>query len=334
MGLTLGAFDENGDLVATVLVEVDIAALSAYLTGLPLGGEGEAFILSHGRRVVAAPASYRDTLARVEEKTGMAPTAAGIGLPTPSVGSGVHEDGRYRVLETAFSGADDEAWTLVLRADATKLSPGLSAFRRTLTWYFAALAALTILSGLIIIWLRKPMQRLRAHASTDPLTGLANRREFVDRGEQIVDAAIRRGESVVVMMMDLDRLKSVNDRLGHSQGDAVLRAAADALADATGSRDVAARLGGDEFAVIRWLAPGDDAEAVVEDIRGRVAESVRDVAADDADPDGGVGASVGYAVGGSRRDTLTRLLERADDALIAGKRVSRGATYGGGTGKA
>ncbi len=328
VGVSMGSFERDGTLSAVVLVEIDIAALSAYLTGLPLGGDGEAFILSADRRVVAAPLAYQDTVSRVEKETGMAPTAEDLGLgDSGTAANGVYEDGDYRVLETRFSGDAETTWTLQLRADASQLSPGLTAFQRTLTWYFTVLAALTVFSGFVIIWLRKPMLRLKAHASTDPLTGLANRREFALRGEQIVDAAVRRHEHVVVMMMDLDRLKSVNDRLGHAQGDAVIRAAAEALGEVSNSRDLAARLGGDEFALIRWLAPGEDAETVAEDVRRRVADRVREIAGEGDDADDGVGASIGFAVGGNRRDTLTRLLDRADDALIAGKQVGRGATY-------
>jgi len=327
-GMAVGAYDASGTLRATVLVELDIAAISAYLTGLPLGGDGEAFILSEGRRVVAAPLAYRDMLESVERDTGMAPAAEDIGLGSPAPGDdGVYEDGPHRTLDTPFGETTSLPWTLQLRADSAQLSPGLTAFQRTLTWYFAVVAALTVISGLVIVGLRRPMLRLRAHASTDPLTGLANRREFVARGDQIVDAATKRGERVVVVMMDLDRLKDVNDRLGHATGDAAIRSAAEALGSASGSRDVVARLGGDEFAVVRWLAPDDDAAAIVEAMRLRVARSLQEYAPDDDAEDSLLGATAGYAQGGQRRDTLSRLLERADDALIAGKRVARGATY-------
>ena len=105
------------------------------------------------------------------------------------------------------------------------------------------------------------MDRLRrlaaehAHeALHDPLTGLPNRRAFMDA----VEAAMHRGETAAVLLLDLNDFKDVNDTLGHSAGDRLLTVTGHRLTDeCTGpGKGIVARLGGDEFAV---LLPGVDA---------------------------------------------------------------------------
>lgn len=108
---------------------------------------------------------------------------------------------------------------------------------------------------------------IRHLAYYDPLTGLPNRRLFRDRLEQTRTAALRSGELFGLMYLDLDRFKEVNDTLGHSVGDQLLKAAAQRIADCLRKADTMARLGGDEFAVI--IAEAARAEDV-----SRVAEKI------------------------------------------------------------
>lgn len=94
------------------------------------------------------------------------------------------------------------------------------------------------------------VDRARASALRDPLTGLANRQLFADRVDRALASARRRDRSVAVCYLDLDGFKDVNDTLGHEVGDAVLRRVAERLRDTVRGEDALARLGGDEFAVL------------------------------------------------------------------------------------
>lgn len=97
-------------------------------------------------------------------------------------------------------------------------------------------------------------------AYSDALTTLSNRRRFTEDMRQLMEYSRRHGTRFALVLIDIDRFKTVNDRLGHDAGDAVLRAAAERLRAVTGGDDRVARLGGDEFAVL--LADATDSGRV------------------------------------------------------------------------
>lgn len=96
----------------------------------------------------------------------------------------------------------------------------------------------------------RQLRRERELARSDALTGLANRRLFVQRCDIELERSRRYGHSLGMLYLDLDNFKQLNDRLGHAAGDQALIAVAEALRDVTRSADLVARLGGDEFAVL------------------------------------------------------------------------------------
>ncbi|HZO62661.1 MAG TPA: GGDEF domain-containing protein [Gaiellaceae bacterium] len=100
----------------------------------------------------------------------------------------------------------------------------------------------------------------------DELTGLFNRRGLLVVGEQALYRARRDGRAVVLLFLDLDGLKRINDTHGHGTGDEVLRAVADVLRTAVRESDIAARIGGDEFGLLLF-ADGESTEHVVERIQ-------------------------------------------------------------------
>ena len=94
------------------------------------------------------------------------------------------------------------------------------------------------------------LQLLHSMALTDELTGLQNRRGFLRSGARLLESAAHKLHGAVLIYVDVDNLKHVNDSLGHEVGDVLLRRAAQVLRDASGSHAVIGRLGGDEFAVL------------------------------------------------------------------------------------
>jgi diguanylate cyclase (GGDEF)-like protein len=148
----------------------------------------------------------------------------------------------------------------------------------------------------------------RVLAATDELTGGPNRRAFLDRLALAVQRA-GQGEPAVVLLVDLDGFKAVNDRDGHAAGDVVLKDVATALSGAVRDTDTVARLGGDEFAVLARTGPDLTGEALAERVRAAVA--ARGAAR-------GVTASVGLAtleVG----DDVESVLHRADEGMYRAK---------------
>ncbi len=112
-------------------------------------------------------------------------------------------------------------------------------------------------------------EELRHLATHDVLTGVANRRWFADRLQHVGDADDR--GTIAIVFCDVDRLKEVNDTLGHAAGDAVLTAVAERLASAIRASDDIGRLGGDEFVVLlEGVASAADLQAIAEKIRRQV----------------------------------------------------------------
>ena len=114
----------------------------------------------------------------------------------------------------------------------------------------AALAATAIRNQRLVEEIRRSEERLAYQAFHDPLTDLANRALFLERVSAALARAGASPDTVAVLFLDLDNFKTVNDSLGHSEGDRLLVAAAERLLNATRGCDTVARLGGDEFAVL------------------------------------------------------------------------------------
>ena len=155
-------------------------------------------------------------------------------------------------------------------------------------------------------------ERLAQLATTDMLTGLHNRRGFLDAAE-----TARAEAEGVVLMLDLDHFKAVNDVHGHAVGDACLQAIARKIEASVRCGDVVGRLGGEEFAIYLVDAPVSAARRIGE----RLAEGVR-VTIDER----GVEVIVTVSVGGAPTNlggSLADLLAKADRALYAAKDAGR-----------
>jgi diguanylate cyclase (GGDEF)-like protein len=153
-------------------------------------------------------------------------------------------------------------------------------------------------------------------ARTDPLTGLPNRRAFLERVSDELARGRRTRRPVSVAYLDLDNFKRLNDKLGHPEGDQFLRDVADAIRETVRSSDVAARLGGDEFAVLFAEAR----RSAVEPLALRLLQRLQ--ALGERHPELDLGASIGMAWFDEPPKTAEELLERADRAMYDAK--SRG----------
>lgn len=174
--------------------------------------------------------------------------------------------------------------------------------------------------GVILAVARQALRTVAELATTDPLTGLANRRQFEELAKRELARARREEHPVAVAYFDVDELKARNEALGHRAGDALLSSFAEVARDSLRATDVLARLGGDEFAA---LFPGSDhptAEAAIERIR----EALR-VAADPPITFS-AGVVAGPVVDGA---TVHDLLQAADEAMFAAKAAGKDRTVAG-----
>jgi diguanylate cyclase (GGDEF)-like protein len=156
---------------------------------------------------------------------------------------------------------------------------------------------------------------LRA-ARYDELTGLPNRRLFQDRIKSAVARCVRNQRPMAVLYIDVDDFKQVNDTLGHSTGDLLLREVARRLQHCVRETDTVARMGGDEFVVLlEDLQTPDDARAIADKIRGTMRQPI--------EIDGRmlrIMASIGIALYPEHGREIEQLLKHADNAMYTDKR--------------
>lgn len=119
-------------------------------------------------------------------------------------------------------------------------------------------------------WLQRLVDALCDLSSRDALTGLANRRQFDLALERETDRVARSGEAALVLLLDIDHFKRVNDTYGHAAGDMVLQAVARTLQECVRPMDTVARYGGEEFAIVLPNCPPAFAQAAAERVRRAV----------------------------------------------------------------
>lgn len=156
--------------------------------------------------------------------------------------------------------------------------------------------------------------RLANLAATDALTGIRNRRTFLEEAQQAVQRCAAQDAPVSALFIDIDHFKAINDQLGHAAGDQVISEVAAAIVEQTRGEDVVGRMGGEEFAVLVTTSPLHTALEVAERLRRRVGTIHH--------PQGRVSVSLGLAEW-NRKESLASLLERADWAMLEAKRRGR-----------
>ena len=197
----------------------------------------------------------------------------------------------------------------------------------------AALVAIALLVCCLMVYTvyiqRRAFARVHAHsnaldqqAAQDALTGLPNRRRLLSAIDKLSNQA---GDSrrVALLYLDIDGFKNVNDALGHSAGDVLLRRLAESLRAATRQNDMLARVGGDEF-VLLAADCGDDSQ--LRDLAERLLASVRAVGEREYGGRFSIGVSIGIATFPDRVKSVGALLDVADAAMYVAKRSGR-STY-------
>lgn len=157
-------------------------------------------------------------------------------------------------------------------------------------------------------------------AVTDPLTGLKNRRYAMSSLARIAESSHRSGQPFAVMMLDLDWFKRVNDEFGHPAGDAVLKDAAQRIANGVRTDDVVARLGGEEFIVVMPDTAPEAAQAAGERLRQTIETVAFEIAGVETPLDLTVSIGIAVAAGGTAAEELIR---EADRALYSAKSEGR-----------
>lgn len=187
-------------------------------------------------------------------------------------------------------------------------------------WTNAAIRLITYtLAALFAAHARSQISRERERAILDSLTGLHNRRAFLEVGVAEVNRAKRYKHPLAVIFIDLDNFKSLNDTMGHDAGDAALRMTAEALGGSLRASDCVARLGGDEFAV---LLPEVAFDSAVE--TGRKLSFAVNAALDSFAP---VKCSLGVAWFSGTDHSFTDMVKAADKLMYEAKAGGKNAIH-------
>ena len=273
-------------------------------------------------RVTDGPEEPLYTSPQIETILGYAPEEWMEGRLWPKR---LHPDDRERVLaaDERFEGGTDEVFDEEYR---------LLAKDGRVVWVRDEAVVLRDGEGKPLYWQgimhdvterREAEERLEYQAFHDGLTGLPNRRLFLDRlGHALARTQRRRGKRVAVLFMDLDEFKVVNDSLGHGTGDKLLVAVSERLKGCLRHEDTLARFGGDEFTVLL-----EDIEDPDEPMR--VAKRIIDKLRDPLELDGRglyARASIGIALGEDRTKNPEELMREADTAMYRAKAEGSGYT--------
>jgi two-component system cell cycle response regulator len=227
---------------------------------------------------------------------------------------------RRRGLVYAFFTAAAAVLGLLLIRTAFSFVPSLTFefFRNRLTYIYVFVATAVVFMALGHI-LGRRIDELKRLSTTDPLTGLANRRAFQTQLRDEWRRANRYKSPLSLLLIDIDGLKRINDERGHAAGDRVLQTAAHAIDAAMRRTDFGARWGGDEFAIVAPNTVRRSAEQLAQRLLGHVSGQTRA-------RDAAVTISVGVATLEPQHDrsaTVERLQSAADAALYQAKSEGR-----------
>jgi diguanylate cyclase (GGDEF)-like protein len=217
------------------------------------------------------------------------------------------------------------AAVLLARVPATLLSPAVAAESLLSGLSFALLTFGTLLFTVVMAFLQLNMTKERTelkhkiNSLIDPLSGVANRRAFLDRAAELLSRQESDGEPLAVMLFDLDHFKQINDRFGHAIGDAVLQVFAATATGTLGADVLFARIGGEEFASCLPVGDLDEAFAIADRVRRNFATAAARFGADELLPT----VSGGVTLGCDPHATVTDLLSIVDRALYRAKQHGR-----------
>jgi diguanylate cyclase (GGDEF)-like protein len=223
--------------------------LQQYVSELEYGQTGHGYVVDGTGHVIAGPT----------------PDVVGKLLPLPDLRAGVARGGSgivdtaddSRPLVTSYADAGATGWTALTPQDKAEFEGGLLRSSRLVQ---GAVVALLLIAGAgLVVLHHKRETALEVVALRDELTGLYNRRGWFVLAEHELERARRQGTARVLLFVDVDGLKQVNDTLGHREGDRAIADAAALFTAASRSSDIVGRLGGDEFVLLL----GDDGKADV-----------------------------------------------------------------------
>jgi diguanylate cyclase (GGDEF)-like protein len=325
----------NGSLLGVVGVDVEISKLSDFIERIPVSQHGQAFIMDSGGSAVSFP-NLRQILLEESKKTDkpVLPKIASIGneavralLDRSSLNVGSNRNFfEFRVGQTReygmfspFSIGYGTKWLIGLHAPVDDFTGQINILGQRYIWQVIGISLLTWLLAIPLAFgITKPLSALMRQATTDSLTGLLNRAEFIKRAEAQMRFSRKNRQPMTVALLDLDGFKGVNDFWGHKAGDEVLVSTARIITKALRASDLIGRLGGDEFVM---LLPGinpEEAAPLLERVRAAICE----VPIQSSLGEHQLAATIGVAFV-ENETSIQTVIAKADSMLLSGKTAGK-----------
>jgi diguanylate cyclase (GGDEF)-like protein len=309
--------DSSGKRLGVVGVDIEISVLSDFIGKIPTSQNGAAFIVTKNGDVVGLP----DLAKKLKPGSRTLPKLQEIGsqsaleLQKLELNEGKLQS--YKVNNQEWVGLirpllvnQDADWLLGIHAPKVDfIGTSEEIFNRQI-WQTIAVSFLVIACSVPLIWrFSSPIEGWYHRATTDELTQLLNRTEFLNRAKKLLPQI---STSSAVVMFDLDKFKTVNDVFGHDAGDKVLKTITARLRERVRQHDLVARFGGDEFAMLLPNISLATAQERLEAWRTEIVEPFKQM----------VSVSVGMVEINPGQD-IEQKLKEADQALLAAKGSGR-----------
>jgi diguanylate cyclase (GGDEF)-like protein len=303
--------DEAGELLGVTGVGMKMETVARLLESTRVKYDREVYLVNRRGEVQAHVDESLIRRAGLKEMPGLAEHAEEILSSLDEVVNLSYDGPGGRAYLTARYMPELDWFLVVEQDESVALANARANFYRTLAFGVLIWAALLAL----LLWAAgRSRQRLERIARTDPLTDLGNRRRFEEEFAVACARHQRQGDPFSLAVLDLDGFKAVNDTLGHSAGDKLLQACAEAMRNVVRPTDHLARWGGDEF-ILLASCPAGEMSHLADRLREAVKSAAHALAADEAaDPRRGVTVSLGvvaYRAGA----TLDELTAQADALL-------------------
>lgn len=334
-GLTAAMAVRRGtELTGVVGVDMELSALSTFLSGHEISPHGRAMITNTSGEVIALSGSedlsrpVSDDQLRLattsEVSDRVVQTLAATARPEKRAGGRAHilrfshgGDAHLGVVEQFAIGG--QTWMLTVFAPDSDFTGTIRQSQRRGTLLSAAIAGVSTIGAILLaLSVFGPMRRWHRHATTDAVTGLATRAHLDEQATLAFAAARSTGTPLAAAMLDIDNFKKFNDAYGHAVGDTVLRNVADQLRDCFRKSDIIGRFAGDEFTVVMPGTSHEEACAVAQRLIGEIAKVEHHHNLPEA-----FTASVGVASLSTKHQSVRDLIEAADRALLRAKASGR-----------
>jgi diguanylate cyclase (GGDEF)-like protein/PAS domain S-box-containing protein len=307
--------DPHGRLLGVLGISTDITEIrqtneQLRLAGLVMDNTGDAVMITDARGVIVRINRAFTTI------TGFQPEQI-VGRTRRMLRSGMHDRQYYRAIRDSLQQTGHWRGEIWSRRRDGQIYPQLLTINVVRNAQGEAVNYVGVFSDITSI--KHAQAELERLAHFDAVTGLANRVQFQKRLAQGIEYAAQQGSCMAVLLLDVDGFKTVNDTLGHSMGDLLLKQATQRFLQAIRPGDTVARLGGDEFAfILNDLADAEDSVEIV--------QSLLQILSIPFDLDGTharVTASIGVAICPADGASPEVLLRHADTAMYGAKEAGR-----------